>query len=946
MLPLRETSQGWLLGILVLLSSAIELWGQAAGSHLSKSGNRHSKTFAGETAQLLRSGNSIVAVQVRVTTDTLPTGHLVRAGLFNIGTSQDQPLLFDFPEPPQTSHLTLRLDDSLYSNDPLTTGLANLPLLTAPTLLADGTITCAYSAGPLTLEQRLRPEQFSDTTGAIFIHYLLTNRDTVSHTAGLLLELDTKINNNDRAPVLAGSGYSDREKIFSGPEVPDFYLAFEFGPDSSGLVAQGTLAGGNAVRPDFFAIGDWINLTQVQWDYAPALPDTTAYNDSALLLRWDPVRLAPGERRAVATYYGLGEVRRAPGVLSLNLNTQARLSCMNDSLAPNPFNVSLLVTNRGFSTAEQVTAQLELPAGLALAPGESARKSLSPGNLAPQASGTVAWLVKALPVMADTTWRLEAHVSALEMQQNAVAGTVLVPSCQASGFELVALPQRRGLLAGSRAEFQVQVRPLGSFNQAVALSYWPNLPGVTAHFDQPVVSPGSVTTLTLATAPTLLAGTYDFIITGRAGSLAASDTISLEVTGVLLDREPPFTTGHNPGRSAVNVLPESAISVEIHDTGAGVDSAAIVLAVNERRVTPVITGNARQYTVRYQPETAWHYNEEVTVSVRAADLAISPNLMPEDRYTFSIVRDDQPPFLSDRQPAPDAQQVPATTGISFHLRDEASGVAADSLLFWVNGTAVAPVLSGSPRDYFVQYQPAAPFPPGENVTVKIAAHDRALPPNSMAEQFSFRVRSAVFDLMATALRPLGDLRPNTSGRVVGEFRNRLDAIATPFRLELRRDGELMQDTLITQMAGGAALSKTFRVSFPQAGRHHLRLRVDADDQIAEESEDNNSQELVVEILPAEAVPDFAVRPNPFTPNHDGYNDAVTFSYAGLALAQPGLRVFDTEGRTVLLADRLPPNEFIWDGRDDHGRPLPPGVYLYSLQNHGRNVKNGYIVLAR
>lgn len=946
MLPLGKTSQGWLLGILVLLSSAIELWGQAAGSHLSKSGNRHSKAFAGETAQLLRSGNSIVAVQVRATTDTLPTGHLVHAGLFNIGTSQDQPLLFDFPEPPQTSHLTLRLDDSLYSNDPLTTGLSNLPLLTAPSLLADGTITCEYGAGPLRLEQRLRPEQFSDTTGAIFIHYLLTNRDTVSHAAGLLLELDTKINDNDRAPVLAGTGYSDREKIFSGPEVPDFYLAFEFGPDSSGLVAQGTLAGGSAVRPDFFAIGDWINLTQVQWDYAPAAPDTSAYNDSALLLRWDPVRLVPGERRSVATYYGLGEVRRAPGVLSLNLNTQARLSCVNDSLAPNPFNVSLLVTNRGFSAAEQVTARLELPAGLALAPGESARKSLTPGSLAPQASGTVAWLVKALPVVADTTWRLQAHVSALETPQNSVAGTVLVPSCQASGFELVALPRRRGLLAGSRAEFQVQVRPLGSFNQAVALSWWPNLPGVTAQFDQPVVSPGSVTTLTLQTAPTLPAGTYDFIITGRAGKLAASDTISLEVTGVLLDREPPFTTGHNPGRGAVNVLPENAISVEIHDTGAGVDSAAIVLAVNERLVTPVITGNARQFTVRYQPEAALRYNEEVTVSVRAADSAIPPNLMPEDRYTFSIVRDDQPPFLSDHQPAPGAQAVPATAGISFHLRDEASGVAADSLKLWVNGTAVAPALSGGPRDYFVQYRPAAPFPPGENVTVKIAAHDRALPPNPMAEEFSFRVRSAVFDLMATALRPLGDLRPNASGRVVGEFRNRLDAIPTPFRLELRRDGELVQDTLITQMAGGAVLSKNFLVSFPQAGSHHLRLRVDAEDQIAEESEDNNSQELVVEILPAEPVPAFSVRPNPFTPNHDGYNDAVKFSYAGLALAQPGLRVFDTEGSTVLSADRLPANEFSWDGRDDHGRPLPPGIYLYSLQNYGRNVKNGYIVLAR
>ncbi|MDZ7268630.1 MAG: gliding motility-associated C-terminal domain-containing protein [candidate division KSB1 bacterium] len=930
-------------GILVLLSSALELWGQAAGSHLTFGDHRRFKTPAGDTAQLLRSGNGVVAVQVRATTDTLPTGHIVHAGLFNIGTAQDQPLLFDFPAPPQTSHLNLWLDGALYSNDPLVTGLPNLPLAQAPLLLPDGTIQCEYRVGQFALTQRLRPEQFSDTTGAIFMQYLLTNYDTQAHQAGLLLELDTKINQNDATPFLTSAGYSRAEKVFAGAAVPDFYLAFEFGPDSSGLVAQGTLARAHATRPDFLAIGDWINLSQVQWDYTP---DTLNFKDSALLLRWDPVPLAPGETRSLATYYGLGDVQRAPGVLSLNLNMPARLTCVNDSLAPNPFSVSLLVSNRGFSTAQQVVAELELPPGLLLAPGEFARKSLTPDSLAPQASGTVAWSVRALPVAADVNLRVRAMVTARGAPENAVETTLALPYCRVAGFEMVISPRRRALQAGSRAEFQVLVQPLGSFNQPVALSLWPALPGVSAHFEQPVVSPGSLTTLVLQTAASLLAGTYDFIITGRAGNLAVSDTISLEVAGVLLDHDPPFTTGHNPGRGAVNVLPEGALTVEIHDTGAGVDSATIVLAVNDRRVTPVISGSPPNYLVRYQPQTAWHYNEEVTVSVRAADLASPPNLMPEERYRFSIVRDEQPPFVSDRQPAAGAQEVAANTAISFHLRDEASGVAGESLALWVNGAAVVPALSGGPRDYLVQYQPAVAFAPGENVTVRITAHDRALPPNHLVEEFSFRVRPAVYDLMVTVLRPLGDLRPNAGARVVGEIRNRRDAIAEPFRLELRRDGELVQDTLITAMAGGATLSKTFAVNFRQTGSQRLLLRVDADDQIAEEAEDNNSQELVVELLPAEPAPAFSVRPNPFTPNHDGYNDAVKFSYAGLALAQPGLRVFDTAGRTVLSVDRLPANEFLWDGRDDHGRPLPPGVYLYSLQNHGRNVKNGYVVLAR
>jgi hypothetical protein len=76
--------------------------------------------------------------------------------------------------------------------------------------------------------------------------------------------------------------------------------------------------------------------------------------------------------------------------------------------------------------------------------------------------------------------------------------------------------------------------------------------------------------------------------------------------------------------------------------------------------------------------------------------------------------------------------------------------------------------------------------------------------------------------------------------------------------------------------------------------------------------------------------------------------------ASLALELPSagrvvLRIFDVSGRRVRALDFGPREagiqRFAWDGRDDAGRPLPPGLYLGDVRAHDR-VAHARLALVR
>ena len=74
-----------------------------------------------------------------------------------------------------------------------------------------------------------------------------------------------------------------------------------------------------------------------------------------------------------------------------------------------------------------------------------------------------------------------------------------------------------------------------------------------------------------------------------------------------------------------------------------------------------------------------------------------------------------------------------------------------------------------------------------------------------------------------------------------------------------------------------------------------------------------------------------------TPNGDGVNDQLTLRYALFRLPGPvpvRLEVYTLDGHRIALIEGglqdAGLRQFVWDGRDENGRLLPAGLYLFSI----------------
>ncbi len=155
-----------------------------------------------------------------------------------------------------------------------------------------------------TMEPVARP-----SGGFIRMSVGVENRGTTNHNIGVLILIDTKIGNNDRAPIATAFGYSGRETLYDKNTVqgiPDFWLALEGTPLAPGLAARGNLRETDLIVPDLFMFGNWVDdpannvqgLYRVQFD--ERAPSNLAYTDSAILLLWRQQLMARGMRKILA----------------------------------------------------------------------------------------------------------------------------------------------------------------------------------------------------------------------------------------------------------------------------------------------------------------------------------------------------------------------------------------------------------------------------------------------------------------------------------------------------------------------------------------------------------------------------------------------------------------------------------------------------------------------
>jgi len=225
------------------------------------------------------------------------------------------------------------------------------------------------------------------------VEYTLRNTDTRPHAVGVRAMIDTLIGNNDGVPfVVPGRvGVTTTACEMEGEKVPEFVQALETGElTNPGVIVRITLRDGEK-RPDRVVLSGWAG-GDMPWEYLAALGGTGASlrrggngePDSAIGIYYSPRTLAPGAKRKVAFYYGLGGVSSTK-----SRNARLSLSCAPRVREGESFQVVALVS----SPRPGDRLRLSPGEGLALAANEPEERAVPPAE--GQAFTQVSWVVTA-----------------------------------------------------------------------------------------------------------------------------------------------------------------------------------------------------------------------------------------------------------------------------------------------------------------------------------------------------------------------------------------------------------------------------------------------------------------------------------------------------------------------------------------------------------------------
>ena len=352
------------------------------------------------------------------------------SGQFTMGVPGGPVILYGHPSP-WSSFSSIQVDGTVYTNDGSAFGTPVQP----PTNTGDtNEAVWMLGSGPLRVRQRIRLVT-STTTGradTYFVSYTVENLDSAPHVVGCRIMLDTKIGANDNAPFqVPGTGAIPEEREWTGASIPPYFFVFDdlYNPTTT---CQGTLLGGLVpTAPDRFQVADWSYIHDQ--DFAYTVDPQRTIHDTAYAVYWENRTLVPGGSLTFGTYYGLGSIAvDTPPPVATALTAPSVLDCINHLFSPNPFTVSLYLSNTLSGSSGTVTglsATLNLPAGLALAAGSATQ---TVGDLPLQAAALVSWQVSASgTVTGPLSYTIQ--VASTNAGSKTVPGQVTVPpGCQST----------------------------------------------------------------------------------------------------------------------------------------------------------------------------------------------------------------------------------------------------------------------------------------------------------------------------------------------------------------------------------------------------------------------------------------------------------------------------------------------------------------------------------
>lgn len=285
-------------------------------------------------------------------------------GAFTLGTTNGDPLiatdnekrmLYGFPGY-TTSYSTIVVDGRAYKYK---ADSANQPVFDAE----HKKITSAMTIGNVFVTQTLSFVNNVSTgeENVIEIRYDVKNNDTISHTAGGRIMLDTMLGSNDSAPFrVPGTGDVTTEKEYEGDAVPDYWQAFDSLTHPT-IIAQGSFKRADFNNPDKVQFTNWSRVDSTMWNYQ--IQPERSNDDSAVSAIWNEKELVSGGTFVYRTYYGLSELTQdllPPLALSAYADATVNMNGVTDFATKS---VSSYLQNIGEGDAENTYLKIQLPEG-------------------------------------------------------------------------------------------------------------------------------------------------------------------------------------------------------------------------------------------------------------------------------------------------------------------------------------------------------------------------------------------------------------------------------------------------------------------------------------------------------------------------------------------------------------------------------------------------------
>lgn len=188
-------------------------------------------------------------------------------------------------------------------------------------------------------------------------------------------------------------------------------------------------------------------------------------------------------------------------------------------------------------------------------------------------------------------------------------------------------------------------------------------------------------------------------------------------------------------------------------------------------------------------------------------------------------------------------------------------------------------------------------------------------------------------------------------------------VRTPARLEAIHEVRIDREVVHFTPSFDPAAPHQFAVQFGRIDQDQTLLEVDFDARVLNYGttfsgavSDADRDEVPQSVIPGDAMSELLsdaldvrtplkgrllsavqVVPNPFSPNGDGVNDQVQFSYTLLRLTDGvplETEIYTLAGNRVRLLDAGERGSALyqvtWDGRDDRGELVAPGLYIYRV----------------